>query len=128
LYADDKTKLTDSRENLQKNLELIFSVFKQFGLICHVGRNGSKSKTEAKYFPVLGLRYEDADTSPLLVDGGEVLFTLNFKLLGSLLAYNLKEDCEVDSRTRSSKGAFQAIMKQFFSAKRNKNGAQENCL
>ena len=33
LYADDKTKLADSRENLQKCLQLIFSVFKQFGLI-----------------------------------------------------------------------------------------------
>jgi hypothetical protein len=65
LYADDKTKLADWRENLQNNLELIFSVFKQFGLICHVGRNGSKSKTEAMYFPAPGLRYEDADTSPL---------------------------------------------------------------
>jgi hypothetical protein len=57
LYADDKTKSADSRDNdLQKNLELIFSVFKQFGLICHVGRNGSKSKTEAMYFPAPGLR------------------------------------------------------------------------
>jgi hypothetical protein len=96
LYADDKTELADSRINLQKNLELIFSVFKQFGLICHVGRNGSKSKTEAMYFPAPGLRYEDADTSPLLVDGddsGEVPFILKFKLLGSLLAYNLKDDC-----------------------------------
>ena len=59
LYADDKTKLSDSRENLQMNLQLIFSVFRQFGLLCHVG---------------------------LLVDGGKVPFTLKFKLLGSLLA------------------------------------------
>ena len=121
LYADDKTKLSDSRENLQKNLQLIFSVFRQFGLLCHVGRNGSKSKTEAMYFPAPGLRYEDADTSPLLVDGGEVPFTLKFKLLGSLLAYNLKDNCEIDARIRSAQGAFQAIRKQFFSAKGIKN-------
>ena len=75
LYLDDKTKLADSRENLQKSLLLIFSLFKQFGLICHVGQNGSKSKTEAMYFPAPGLKYEDADTSPLLVDGSEVPFT-----------------------------------------------------
>jgi hypothetical protein len=41
------------------------------------------------YVPASGLRYEDADTSPLLVDCGKVPFTLTFKLLGSLLAYNL---------------------------------------
>ena len=37
LYADDKTKLCDSRENLQLSLQRIFSVFKKFGLSCHVG-------------------------------------------------------------------------------------------
>ena len=121
LYADDKTKLADSRENLQNSLRLIFSVFKQFGLICHVGRNGSKSKTEAMYFPAPGLKYEDADTSPLLVDGGEVPFTVKFKLLGSILAHNLKDDSEIDARIRSAQGAFQAIRKQFFSAKGIKN-------
>ena len=75
-------------------------MFKQFGLICHVGRNGSKSKTESMYFPAPGLKYEDADTSPLLVDGGEVPFTEKFKLLGSLLAYNLKDNSEIDERIR----------------------------
>ena len=53
-----------------------------------------------------GLRYEDADTSPLIVDGGEVPFTLKFKFLGSLLTYNLKDDCEIDARIRSAQGAF----------------------
>jgi hypothetical protein len=47
------------------------------------------------------LRYEDADSSPLLVDGGEVPFALKFKLHGSLLAYNLKDDCKIDARIRS---------------------------
>jgi hypothetical protein len=79
------------------------------------------------YFPAPGLRYEDADTSPLLVDGGEVPFTLKFKLLGSLLACNLKDSWEIDARIRSAQGAFQAIRKQFFSAKGIKKCAQENC-
>ena len=97
--ADDKTKLADSRENLQKSLQLIFSVFKQFGLICHVGRNGSKSKTESMYFPAPGLKYEDADTSPLLT-AAKCLSLKKFKLLGSLLAYNLKDNSEIDERIR----------------------------
>jgi hypothetical protein len=57
-----------------------------------------KSKTDAMYIPAPGLRYEDADTSLLLVDGGEVPFTLKFKLLGSLLAHNLKGDCKIDAQ------------------------------
>jgi hypothetical protein len=65
-------------------------------------------------FPAPGLRYEDADTNLLLVDSGKVPFTLKIKLLGSLLAYNLKDDCEVDSRIRSEQGVFQAIRKHFF--------------
>lgn len=121
LYADDKTKLCDSRENLHLSLQRIFAVFKKFGLSCHVGRDGSRSKTEAMYFPAPGLKYEDADTSPLQIDGGEVPFTQKFKLLGSMLAYNLKDDAEIDSRIKSAQGAFQSIRKQFFSAKGIKN-------
>ena len=63
LYADDKTKPSNSRENLLKSLQLILTIFRLFGLICHVRRNGSKSKTEVMYFPGPGLKYEDADTS-----------------------------------------------------------------
>jgi hypothetical protein len=47
-FSFDQSMYADySRENQQKNLQLIFSVFKHFGLVCHVGRNGSKTKTEA---------------------------------------------------------------------------------
>ena len=102
LYADDKSKLSDSRENLTKCLQLIFDVFKKFGLICHIGRNSSKSKTEAMYFPAPGLKYEDADTSPLQIDGGEVPFTLKFKLLGCIIAYNLKDDYEIEAWSKNS--------------------------
>ena len=73
------------------------------------------------YLPAPGLTYEDADTSPLLVDGCEVPFTEKFKLLGSLLAYNLKDNSEIDARITSAQGAFQAIRKHFFSAKGIKN-------
>ena len=78
----------------------MIAVFKQFGLICHVGRNGFKSKTEAMYFPGPGL--ENTDTSPLQIDGGEVPFTQKFKLLGCILAYNLKDDDEIEARVRSA--------------------------
>ena len=121
LYADDKTKLYATRMQLQEGMQLIYTVFKRFGLTCHVGRNNAKSKTEAMYFPPPGVRYEDADTSPLLIDTGEdtgkISFTPTFKLLGSTLAKNLKDDTEVELRIKSAQGAFSAIRKQFFSAK-----------
>jgi hypothetical protein len=121
LYADDKTKLYATRMELQEGMQLIYTVFKRFGLTCHVGRNNAKSKTEAMYFPPPGVRYEDADTSPLLIDTGEdtgeISFTPTFKLLGSTLAKNLKDDTEVELRIKSAQGAFSAIRKQFFSAK-----------
>ena len=71
-------------------MQIIYNVFKRFWLTCHVGRNKAKSKTEAMFFPPPGVCYEDADTSPILintgVDTGEIPFTPTFKLLGSTLA------------------------------------------
>jgi hypothetical protein len=95
LYADDKIKLFESRENLIANH---FTVFKLFALTCHVGRNGGKSKTEAIFFPPPGVKYEDADLSPMAVDDGELSFTKTFKLLGSMLAYDLKDNDAVECR------------------------------
>ncbi len=43
LYADDKTILYESREDVIAGMQIIFTVFKRFGLTCHVGRNGGKS-------------------------------------------------------------------------------------
>jgi hypothetical protein len=80
LFADDKTKLFESRENLIAGMQIIFTVFKRFGLTCHVGRNRGKSKTEAMFFPLPGVKYEDADLSPIACDDGKTIFTKTFKL------------------------------------------------
>ena len=125
LYADDEAKLFATRPELLEGMQLTYSVFKRFGLTCHVGHNGGKSKTEAVYFPPPGTLYKDADTSPLLintgVDIGEIPFNHTFKLLGSTLADNLKDSTEVELRIKSAQGAFSAIRKQFFSTKGIKN-------
>jgi hypothetical protein len=44
------------------------------------------------FFPPPGVKYEDADLSPIAVDDGEITFTKIFKLLGSVLAYDLKDN------------------------------------
>jgi hypothetical protein len=92
LHADDKTKLYGSREKLIAGMKIIFTIFERFGLTCHVGRNSGKLKTEAMFFPPPGVKYEDADLSPIAVDYGEITFTKIFKLLGSTLAYDLKDN------------------------------------
>ena len=125
LYADDEAKLFATRTELQEGTQLIYTVFKRFGLTCHVGLGDGKSKTEAMYFPPPGTTYKDADTSPLLIntgdDIGKIPFNRTFKLLGSTLADNLKDSTEVELRIKSAQGAFSAIHKQFFSAKGIKN-------
>jgi hypothetical protein len=80
LYADDKTKIFATRMDLENGMQIIYKVFKRSGLTCHVGRNKSKSKTDsAIFFPTPGVRYENVDTSPVLIntgeDTGEIPFT-----------------------------------------------------
>jgi hypothetical protein len=57
-----------------------------------VGRNEGKSKIEAMFFPPPGVKYKDADLSPIAVDDGEITYTKTFKLLGFMLAYDLKDN------------------------------------
>ncbi len=45
LYADDETKMYATRMDLENGMQIIYKVFKRFGLTCHVGHNKSKSKT-----------------------------------------------------------------------------------
>ena len=98
-------------------MNLIFRTFRRLGLTCHVGRSGSKSKTEAMYFPPPRSSYEDANTLPLEVDGGVVTFTQAFKYLGSLVTSNLDDSAEVDARIRSASAAFASLRVQLFGCK-----------
>ena len=80
LYADDRAKMLATGMDLENGMQIIYKVFKRFGLTCHVGRNKSKSKTDsAIFFPPPGVRYENVDTSPVLIntgeDTGEIPFT-----------------------------------------------------
>ena len=132
LFADDGAFLYGSREELQKGMDLIFKTFRRLGLTCHVGRAGSKSKTEAMYFPPPRSSYEDANTLPLEVDGGLVTFTRAFKYLGSIISSNLDDSAEVDSRIKSASAAFASLRSQLFGCKNvklaHKKGAYEGLV
>ncbi len=86
-----------------------------------MGRNGCKSKTEVMCFPPPGVKYENADSSPIAVDDGEIIFIKNIKLLGSTMAYDLKDNDAIKCRIKIAQGAFSTIRKHFFSAVGTKN-------
>ncbi len=97
-------------------------------LSCGVQRIQAKDKSNvpSESLPP-GIRYEDADTRPILIiigDSGEntfkIPFAQAFKLLGSTLASNLEDASEIELRKKVP-GAFSAIRTQFFSAKGIKN-------
>ena len=80
LYADDGAFLLTSRADLEEAVPSIFNVMKAFGLTMHVGRNGTRAKTEAVFYPsALRARHPDpSDTADIAVDGGIVSFTEKF--------------------------------------------------
>jgi hypothetical protein len=51
LYVDDTFFPFTTREDLVKGSNLIFDLFKRFGLLMHIGRGDVDSKTKAMYFP-----------------------------------------------------------------------------
>jgi hypothetical protein len=67
------------------------------------------------------VKYEAADLSPIAVDNvtdkGVITFTKTFKLVGSTLAYNLKDNYAIECRIKSTQGSFSSILKQFFQSK-----------
>ena len=69
------------------------------------------------YCPRRGTKYEDGDTSDLVLDcGGTVSFTKSFLYLGSLLHYDLSDDHDVDTRIKKASKAFGALRDRFFSS------------
>ena len=93
LYADDAFFGFETRVELAEGTVTIDRHFTSFGLQVHRGKiladgKRKKSKTECMYFPAQG-RYEDGDTTDILVDEGFYSFTKKFKYLGSIITYDL---------------------------------------
>eukprot|EP00957_Ditylum_brightwellii_P186928 14235147-Ditylum_brightwellii.AAC.1 len=64
----------------------------------HIGKEGSKSKTEAFIFAALGKTYKDYDTTPLIIDNVYITYTTQFKYLGSILYWNLDDRPDLKNR------------------------------
>ena len=91
--------LFNSREDLIRGSNQIFSHLRKIGLLMHVGRGGTASKAEAIYFPSPRQSYTDGNTSNFPVDDtSSISFTESFRYLGSIIHYSLTSDADVDYR------------------------------
>ena len=80
----------------------------------HIGKDGSKSKTEAVIFAAPGKTYEEYDTTPVNVDEGYITYTTQFKYLGSIFSWNLDDRPDLENRALQARKAFQAMLPKVF--------------
>jgi hypothetical protein len=133
LYVDDGSFLFETKEDMAKGATVLYHHMKRFGLLMHIGKNGSKSKTEALYIPPPGTTASDADRSKVLVentDQGYVTFNRRFTYLGSIITNDLEDGAEIHARIGKandgilnslnnlwrSKGLSVSMKKQFYIA------------
>jgi len=69
------------------------------------------------FFPRPRTAYEDAGTSDLYVDGGNIPFVKKFMCLGSIISSDLKDDLKIDARIKAAGAAFASASKRFFTSK-----------
>jgi hypothetical protein len=60
LYVDDGSFIFETKEDMQKGASILYHHMKRFGLLMHIGKDGSKSKMEALYIPP-GMEASEAD-------------------------------------------------------------------
>jgi hypothetical protein len=115
LFADDCGLLFETRDDLVAGANYIFAHLKRFGLLMHVGRGNTVSKTEAVYYPPPRQPADSGDQSDFAVDGdGFISFSTEFVYLGSLLHQTLTCGADVDRRIVKASAAFGALQYTFF--------------
>jgi Reverse transcriptase (RNA-dependent DNA polymerase) len=111
LYVDDGTFIFDSREELEKGAQKIYDTFKALGLTMHIGTQGNKSKSEAMYIsPSLKLDNDPTNnTQQLNLNEGNILFSTEFKYLGSIINNDLKDEKEIMQRIKKGNQQYGAL-------------------
>jgi hypothetical protein len=73
-----------------------------------IGKNGSKSKTEALYIPPLGTTaLSDIDRNKVFIDSiyqGYVTFNRRFTYLGTIISNDLEDSAEIHTRIGKAYG------------------------
>jgi hypothetical protein len=118
LFADDCALLFTTREDMVKATEYLYHHLRRFGLLMHIGRGNTASKTEAMYFPPPRKPSDSGDQTNFAVADGFVSFTTEFRYLGSIIHQSLTSDADVDARITQGRAAFGALNTCFFSSRR----------
>jgi hypothetical protein len=116
LYVDDGSFLFENKGDLTKRTSILYHHIKQFELLMHIGKNGSKSKRRPYAYRHRGKQQ------------GYVTFNRRFTYLGSMITDDLKDSAEICSRIGKvngsilhglnnmwrSKGLYVSMKKQFY--------------
>ena len=132
-FADDGAFVFLTRPALISGANILYFQLRRFGLLCHVSRNGSASKSEAMFFPAANRHVADGDTTPFPVDGdGLINFCSKFKYLGGLLVNSLSDADEVKSRIGAASRAYGLARRHIFTSplisKETKRRAYESLI
>ena len=118
LFADDCAALFETRDDMVVGIDYMIKHLKRFGLLVHVGRGATASKTEAMYFPPPRTLAATGDQSDFTVDDdGFISFVEKFPYLGTNISQNLDSDLDVGIRIAKASQAFGALRQSTFSNK-----------
>jgi hypothetical protein len=89
LYVDNGSFIFESKKDMAKGAMILYHHMKWFGLLMHIGKGGSKSKTEALYIPPLGLKLQIlTETRYLLTEQIKVMRDVQQKVHISWIFYH----------------------------------------
>ena len=112
LYVDNGYFLFETKEDLAKEATIIYHHMKRFGLLMHIGKNGSKSKTEALFIPPPGETALVTDRDKVFIDNtdqGYVTFNRRFTYLGSIITDDLEDSTEIHARIGKANGILNGL-------------------
>ena len=127
LYADDGAFMFTSREDMINGTSLLHTHLQRFGMLMHVGSRatetseGSKSKTEAVFFPsrttstsIEEIQSNSADFDLVCDSGGFITFTNEFYYLGTIISSDLRYHPDIDRRINQASKAFGSLRSSVF--------------
>ena len=118
LLSPSAQKAWEKAGSLIKCANYLFQHLKAFGLLMHIGRGATASKTEAVFFPKPHQPSTSGDQTDFNVDGdGFISFSTEFKYLGSIIHNSLTSDSDIETRITKATAAFGALRKCFFDSK-----------
>jgi hypothetical protein len=109
LFADDCGLLFNTRGDMITGANYLYHHLRRFGLLMHIGKGTTPSKTEAMYYPAPRQVHADGDQTDFDVHDGFISFCDEFRYLGSIIHHSLTSDADVNARIIKARAAFGAL-------------------